>query len=223
MHPVSCVGTSCSGGVLGLREQKKRAKLERLEAEGLRLFLEDGYDRASIEQIASSAGVARGTFYLYFKDKHALFAALRDRWAEVVLGLLDDVAHALEGAQTVEECIAIYRGLGTGLVLVGLANRDEILLTFRESRRAGEAGEGLRAIEVAILDKVTAFTEDVSKRGLLNIENPRLWCIIVFGAVERLFYETLLEADLGDPDLLAEQVIKMLASGMGVTIKSPTG
>jgi len=222
MDPVSCVSTSCSGGELGLREQKKQAKLERLEAEGLRLFLEDGYDRASIEQIASAAGVARGTFYLYFKDKHALFASLRDRWAEVVLGLLDDVAAELEAAATLEQCVEIFRGMGTGLVLVGLANRDEILLTFRESRRAGEAGEGLRAIEVAILDKVTAFTEDVVGRGLVDIENPRVWCIVVFGAVERLFYETLLESEMGDPEKVAEQVVKMFARGMGLST-FPTG
>jgi AcrR family transcriptional regulator len=207
---------SCSGGVLGLREQKKEAKLKRLETEGLRLFLEDGYDRASIEQIASAASVARGTFYLYFGDKHELFAAIRDRWSSVVLGLLDDVGDELSTAATPEACLEIYMGMGTGLAVIGLANRDEILLAFRESRRSGEAGEGLRAMEVAILDKVTAFTEDVVSRGLIELDNPRLACIIIFGAVERLFYEVLLDSDLGDVSEIAQQTVQIFARGMGL-------
>ncbi len=201
---------------MGRREQNKQAKLERLEAEGLRLFLAEGYDRASIEQIASAAGVARGTYYLYFKDKHALFAAIRDRWSDVVLGTLDDVHKELRLATTREEVLQIYLGLGTGLALIGLANRDEILLAFRESRRTGEVGQGLRAMEVAILDKVTILTEEVVQRGLIELDNPRLACIVIFGAVERLFYEVLLDSDIGDPSEIAQQTVRIFARGMGL-------
>ena len=202
---------------MGLREQKKQAKLERLEAEGLRLFSEEGYDRASIEQIAAAAGIARGTYYLYFKDKHALFEAILDRWASVVLGLLDDVHLALRAADTRERCLEIYRGMGTGLAVIGIANREEILVAFRESRRRGEAGEGLRRLEVALLDKVTAFTEEVVSRGLIDLDHPRLACTIVFGAVERLFYEVLLDSDLGDVEEVARQTVEIFARGMGLS------
>lgn len=40
------------------------------------VFLEESYDRASIAEITRRAGVAQGTFYLYFPDKKAAFAAL---------------------------------------------------------------------------------------------------------------------------------------------------
>jgi len=217
------MGTSCRGAVLGLREQKKQEKLERLNAAGLRLFSEEGYDRASIEQIVAEAGVARGTFYLYFKDKYALFQSIQQCWAEVVLGLLDDVHDALREASTREACLEIYQGMGTGLAVIGLANREEILLAFRESRRQGEAGEGLRALEVAILDKVTAFTQEVVSRGLIDLENPRLACVIVFGAVERLFYEVLLDTDLGDAEEVARQTVEIFGRGMGLSISVRAG
>lgn len=40
------------------------------------VFLEESYDRASVAEITRRAGVAQGTFYLYFPDKKAAFTAL---------------------------------------------------------------------------------------------------------------------------------------------------
>jgi TetR/AcrR family transcriptional regulator, fatty acid metabolism regulator protein len=202
---------------LGLREQKKKAKLERLETEGLRIFSEEGFDRASVEQIAAAAGVARGTFYLYFKDKQGLFEALSNRWSLKVVVLLEDVERDLAEATSRQRCLEIYQMMGAGLAVIGLSNRSEILLALRESRRLGEAGEGLRRLEVSLLDKVTGFTEEVVGRGLLELENPRLACTIVYGAVERLFYEVLLDSDLGDVQGVARQTVAIFGRGMGLS------
>ena len=200
---------------MGRREDKKRLKREALLRVGLERFLEDGYDRASIEQIAAAAGMARGTFYLYFKDKHALFEALMDRWHDVVMGLFEDVRVKMTSATTREEVGQIYQDMAQGLAWVGLANQQECLLAFRESRGAGEAGVGLRARELAILDAAEAFTVDVADRGLIDVSHPRLVCLVVFGAVERLFYEVMLGTDLGDIDKVGSQVVNLFAGAMG--------
>ena len=41
-----------------------------------RVFLADGFDGASMNEVARSAGVSKGTLYVYFTDKQDLFAAL---------------------------------------------------------------------------------------------------------------------------------------------------
>lgn len=41
-----------------------------------RVFLADGFDSASMNEIARVAGVSKGTLYVYFESKQALFAAL---------------------------------------------------------------------------------------------------------------------------------------------------
>ncbi len=43
------------------------------------VFARRGYHDAKIEDIVSAAGIARGTFYLYFKDKRAVFEEIVDR------------------------------------------------------------------------------------------------------------------------------------------------
>jgi AcrR family transcriptional regulator len=43
------------------------------------VFAKRGYHTAKIEDIVAAAGVARGTFYLYFDDKRAIFEEIVDR------------------------------------------------------------------------------------------------------------------------------------------------
>ncbi len=43
------------------------------------VFAKHGYHAAKVEDIVHAAGVARGTFYLYFEDKRAIFEEIVDR------------------------------------------------------------------------------------------------------------------------------------------------
>src|SRR5579864_6427734 len=43
------------------------------------VFARRGYHAAKIDEIVASAGIARGTFYLYFEDKRAIFEEIVDR------------------------------------------------------------------------------------------------------------------------------------------------
>lgn len=51
---------------------------------GLALLKERGYEGAAVSEIADRAGVAKGTFYLYFETKAHLVVALRDRHREQI-------------------------------------------------------------------------------------------------------------------------------------------
>ena len=41
-----------------------------------RVFVEKGFDRATMEDIAREAELSAGTLYLYFKNKNELYASL---------------------------------------------------------------------------------------------------------------------------------------------------
>ncbi|MDP9149546.1 MAG: TetR/AcrR family transcriptional regulator [Myxococcota bacterium] len=43
------------------------------------IFARRGYHEAKIDDIVTAAGIARGTFYLYFEDKRTVFEAIVDR------------------------------------------------------------------------------------------------------------------------------------------------
>lgn len=50
-------------------EEKKQLKKESLLSSAYKLFIKKGINDTSISDIVNDAGVAKGTFYLYFKDK----------------------------------------------------------------------------------------------------------------------------------------------------------
>lgn len=53
-------------------EEKKKEKETKLLDTAFTLFTEKGIKNTSIQEIADNAGVGKGTFYLYFKDKYDL-------------------------------------------------------------------------------------------------------------------------------------------------------
>ena len=54
---------------LSIQETKENKK-NRLLDTGFKLFTEKGIQNTSIQDIVDNANVAKGTFYLYFKDKY---------------------------------------------------------------------------------------------------------------------------------------------------------
>ena len=67
---------------MGKAEANKLQKENALMDTAFRLFSEKGVFHTSIMEIAQKAGVAKGTFYLYFRDKYELHERLIIRKAE---------------------------------------------------------------------------------------------------------------------------------------------
>lgn len=69
------------------REQRKAVRSQELTAAALSLFVEKGFSATRLDEIAACAGVSKGTLYLYFDSKEALFLAVI---REGIVPLLDE-------------------------------------------------------------------------------------------------------------------------------------
>src|SRR5688500_7164354 len=58
-------------------------------AAALEEFTARGYEGARLDDVAKRAGIAKGTIYLYFADKEALFQELVRSMVHPVLGMLE--------------------------------------------------------------------------------------------------------------------------------------
>ena len=82
---------------IGKVDENKQQKSDALYRSAYDLFIEQGIEKTSISDIAKYAGVAKGTFYLYFTDKYEL----RDRLIAKITGNLFLAAwQALESSHT---------------------------------------------------------------------------------------------------------------------------
>lgn len=74
----------------GIREEKKKATRKAIMDAAIKLFGEKGYDRTSIEDIATEAGVGKGTIYGYFATKREIFQGFCDEEVECSFQRLND-------------------------------------------------------------------------------------------------------------------------------------
>lgn len=112
-----------SDGPDGLRERKKRQTYERLSETAIALFLEKGFEKVSVAEIAAAAEVSKPTLFRYFPAKEDL---VLHRFAD----------HEAEAARVV----AGARGAGSPLEALhrhfadGLARRDPVTGLNDDSR-----------------------------------------------------------------------------------------
>jgi AcrR family transcriptional regulator len=75
----------------------------RILAAAERVFGRDGYHRASVVDITRAAGIAQGTFYLYFPSKEALFVELVRTMGHDMRRHLHDATLGTRGRAEAEE------------------------------------------------------------------------------------------------------------------------
>jgi AcrR family transcriptional regulator len=84
------------------------AKREQIIDGAKRVFMQMGFDAASMNDITREAGVSKGTIYVYFENKEDLFGAIIERERERIALRLRDI---LDGSEEVED--GLYRfGIG---------------------------------------------------------------------------------------------------------------
>lgn len=192
---------------MGRRERNKEAKHSRLQAAGLAAFLAEGYTAASVERIASAADVARGTFYLYFKDKEALFVELMERLWAPLIEAVTEARDALARCPDAESTFPVYGLLGARLAELLVQRRDELELYFAEARARGPAGERVRERAARLEELTREILVDAVERGTLRPHDVHAASLAIFGGIERLVYAFLQDdAALVQGNVAAEMI-----------------
>ncbi len=70
----------------------EQRKLEIIQTAG-RLFSQNGYNKTSIDQIIQTMGVAKGTFYYYFRSKKEVLEAIVDNTLEQIVEQSEQIAN----------------------------------------------------------------------------------------------------------------------------------
>ena len=66
---------------LARQEQRQQTRARLVEA-ALRVFAEQGYDHATVEEISLAAGYSKGAYYFHFDSKEDIFLELLSTWIE---------------------------------------------------------------------------------------------------------------------------------------------
>jgi AcrR family transcriptional regulator len=141
------------------RETSKRETREALLRAAMDEFAEKGLDLPSLDAICARAGFTRGAFYVHFRDREELVAAVMERVLDAVLDAVigaEGAAHDL--ATTVERFVAVAsvgledvgRGAGSGRGMLPAG------VPFHQILAACQRDEPTRALMVGVLGRAAA-------------------------------------------------------------------
>lgn len=139
------------------------------------VFLERTFDSASIEEIAARAGVAKGTFYLYFKTKDEALQALRERFVDRFLVRLQ-MAVAKQPLDAWVQRLDAWVGAAVEMYLDEFALHDLVFHDVRPAQR------NMRTENIVTVNLAELVADGV-KAGAFISGNPRRSAVMLFGAV----------------------------------------
>lgn len=172
---------------MGKAEENKLRKRESLLDTAFKLFTEKGIHNTSIADIVEQAGVAKGTFYLYFKDKYDINNKLVIHRASK---LFDDAMEHMR-----EENVDGYRNRILFVIndIIDALTDDKVLLMFI-SKNLG-LGFSRYAMESQAVNEEDAIRQ--AAESLLidigdEIKNPRLMMYMIIELTGSSIYSSIL-------------------------------
>jgi AcrR family transcriptional regulator len=200
----------------GTRDANRRARLGQLGHAALELFLAEGIPGVTIDQIVERAGVAKGSFYRYFRDKEELVASLLEPLAENVAAVFGEARAALADASAPAQVSAAYLGLARKVAEVIAAHPRAALLYLQESRApATGARAPVRRLADQVADLAEALSAHARDHGLLRDLDARVQGLVVLGAVERLLYDFLSGRRVATrPEQVSALVVTIILDGV---------
>ena len=184
--------------------EKTREKL--LDA-ARHVFVTKGYHDAKIDDIAERAGVGKGTFYLYFEDKRAVFAELVD-------GLFEKLATSILRVDVRADIAAQVRHNIRAVIAVLLAEPEvtRILLSYAEG------------LDPSFLKKIRSFYDSVrvllsttaaegQRLGLVAAGDTRLFALWTIGALKELLMDWALHGTERPREELVDAIFSLAQNG----------
>jgi len=168
------------------------------------LFIERGYEGATIRDIARAAGMSTGAVFASFTDKNELFdAILNDDFA----GLVEPMQDAVVGATTSREALvgmfgAAYRAHAHQLPLIQAALAASWTRTPEAERLRREAMRPIRSLVQEVLERGVERGE-LTQKFDLRVVADMLWDLYLAGYRPAAFEGLSVE---NQTDKLAERI-----------------
>lgn len=199
----------------GRRDTNRRERTSQLLEAALALFLEQGIEGVTIDDITKAAGTAKGSFYRYFPSKAALVTALFEPVKSILEASFDDAGKKLSAALDDEAMNAAYVTLGEELGLAVFGHLDVVQLYLQENRGPRtEARVPVRDLADVIASGAIGLTRKARTHGLLRSFPAEVSALTVVGATERLLFAVLVEERIESPLELPEQLTSLVLDGL---------
>lgn len=172
---------------MGKWDENKKLKFDSLLNTSFELFTSQGINQTSISDIVKKAGVAKGTFYLYFKDKYDIRNRLIARKSNQLFGvayeeLLKEDLHSVED-KIIFMMKHILIELSNNHMLLSLIYKDLSWALFKEAMTTN--------IDDSETDFLRIITE-MFEESEVKYRNPELMMFLIVEMVSSAGYSSII-------------------------------
>lgn len=200
------------GAVMGKIQSNKMQKRTSLLNTAFNLFITKGVNKTTIAEISEAAGIAKGTFYLYFKDKYDIKNKLVSHKSGI---LFENAAAALDRhvLETNNELDFEDQMIFIVNYIIDTLSRDKSLLMFIAKNLSwGIFKEALYSkAEGKDTDFHAQFNDMILKSGY-NIDEPEIMLFLITELVSSTCYSTILYSEPTDIKSIKPYLFKTIRS-----------
>jgi TetR/AcrR family transcriptional regulator, cholesterol catabolism regulator len=148
------------------------------------LFLRDGYDNVSLNDLIADAGVSKGAFYHWFPSKDALIAALAERSAQEAFAGVEDAVAACGGDALTRLNAALRAGFDVNMKMGGPEQLAAMVSLLRPDN-AHLYGRILAVEQALFRPLLTRLISDGVAEGVFDTFDPEGVADMIYGLAAR--------------------------------------
>jgi len=191
------------------RQQRRKARTAAAILDAAeRLFLRQGYQATTIEQLAEEADVAVGSLYIHFGSKPGIYAALIDRALEL------DKQYSDEGWEQGEDPVGRFVGIADGYLKFA-RHHPGLFRIFRfpppDAPADGPVASASERVSARIrseTSRIAAALQQAIDEGTLRDLEPSRAAIFLWAAWDGLIAAHVLPGNMGLSDKQFNQVME---------------
>ena len=194
-------------------DQQGNTKKQLVDA-AIDLFHEKGYQKTRVSDIVAQAGVAQGTFYLYFKSKEDVFLHISSEFTALFSRLITEADDFFQGP-SIEEIRNNLFGFIREMISLFIQNEKLTRIVFNEG--SGYGGPFCAVYEGIHAQFVNLICDRLEKnRGSRYVvfEDAETVAAILFGMFDRcMFYFMEIKKQV-DVDALSRRMTDFIMGGL---------
>ncbi|MCA9628168.1 MAG: TetR/AcrR family transcriptional regulator [Myxococcales bacterium] len=193
------------------RASDRQARRQQILEAARVVFAKRGYHQTTIEHIVAEAGVARGTFYLYFEDKRSVFGELIDRFSARISMAISSIIVDDATRSVAEQA----RGNIHAIIGLALQEREMTKILFTDAVGLDPGFDRkLYSFYDEVVQLLTESLRQGQRLGIVADGEPRVLAYLTIGALKELLTQVVtlgLTAD--SAEVLTAQLYDFLSRG----------
>ncbi|MDR0851569.1 MAG: TetR/AcrR family transcriptional regulator [Clostridiales Family XIII bacterium] len=169
-------------------KEAKELRKERILDAAFQIFLENGYARAKMSDIAARAGFGKSTLYEYFASKEEIFEQLlRYKFVNQYLALGETAERAVDDQGNNSASAKLYTFLSNEIdLLIAYSTMDELMpsaMMNPEFRTSPILGKVVKSVLRYKFEHLSGWIGDGLESGEFHGVSPNVAAVSVIGAV----------------------------------------